>query len=119
MIGQPDAYEGLRISPDGRAVGVSRVQTASHDAGVAFVEFNRGITTHLGLGFWGAWSPDGERIAWSAGAGAPKVFAGPINRPTEREQLTHSPSSESVVDWSSDGQFILYAAQHNDATAAT
>src|SRR5262245_56858378 len=95
-IGQPDAYEGLRISPDGRAVGVSRVQTASHSAGVAFVEFNRGITTHFGPGFWGAWSPDGERIALSGGrgVGAPKIFAVPINHPTEREQLTHSPNSE-------------------------
>ena len=39
--------------------------------------------------------------------------------PNEREQLTHSPNSETVVDWSANGQFILFAAQPNDTAAAT
>jgi Tol biopolymer transport system component len=100
---------------------MSRVPTPSHAGGIAFIEFNRGITTHWGPGFWGAWSPDGERIAFSGGTGegAPKVFAAPINRRNEIEQLTHSPNTETVVDWATNGQFILYASQSNDSATAT
>jgi serine/threonine protein kinase len=118
-IGQQDAYETARISPDGTQVAVLR-PPSPNGGGIAIVEMSRGIATPMADGFWGAWSPDGRRIAFSVSpSGPPNVFTIPVDGHGEREQLTESPNSQVVLDWSRDGRYLLYAEQPNDPASAT
>ena len=119
MIGQPDAYEGVRISPDGTHIAVTRETTTSQSGRIALLEMGRGIATPLVFGFGFAWSADGQRIAyaWSP-SGAPNVYTMPTSGHGDRERLTDSQNSQNVVDWSADKRFILYAEQPNDIAAA-
>jgi serine/threonine-protein kinase len=118
-IGQPDAYETVRISPDGDHLAVWR-QSSSGTQGIAVLEMSRGIATPLVSGFWGAWSPDSQRIAIGASpSGPPNVFIIPTSGQGERLRLTESRNSQTVLDWSSDGRFILFAEQPNDVATAT
>jgi Tol biopolymer transport system component len=119
-IGPPDAYEGIRLSPDGTHIAVSRGATSSHSAGIAILEIARGIATPMVSGFWGSWSHDGQRIAYSTSpSGAPNLYTMSTSGNGERERLTQSPNSQSVIDWSPDEHFILYSEQPNDVAAAT
>jgi Tol biopolymer transport system component len=118
-IGPPDSYAGLRFSPNGKQLAVVRAASAAHPEGIALMDVARGIATPLVEAFWGAWSPGGERIAFTGGtsAGSPKVQLVAIDGAQKREQLTYSNGSEMVLDWSRDGRFILYWEQSNDLPA--
>ncbi len=119
-IGPPDSYIGFRISPDGARAAVTRAASTSHSGGVALLDMARGVATPLIAGFWGAWAPDGERIAYTGGTmpGSPKVQIVAINGTGKPEQLTTSEGSEVVLDWSADGRYILYFEGSNNLAAA-
>jgi serine/threonine protein kinase len=112
-IGQPAPYETASLSPDG-------TQVAVWQGGIAVIETSRGIATPVVGGWWGAWSPDGQRLAFTTGpSGPPNVFTIPVNGHGERERLTESPNTQIVLDWSRDGRFLIYAEQPNDPASAT
>ena len=119
-IGERDSYRGVRISPDGTRVAVFRDRTSAHSGGIAIVEIARGIATPVTKGFWGSWSPDGKRIVygWSL-SGPPNLYEASASGQGDPERLTNSQNSETVLDWSADGRFILYAENPNDVAAAT
>jgi hypothetical protein len=117
-IGAPDSYLGARISPDGTRVAVTRT-TASPNGAIALLELTRGIATPLVGGFWGAWAPDGQRIAFTtAPGGAPNVFTISTSGSGESQRLTKSSDSQNVQDWSADGRFILYLSHSNDISTS-
>jgi Tol biopolymer transport system component len=119
-IGQADAYNGMRISPDETRIAISYERTSSHSAGIASLETERGIATPLVTAFWGAWSPDGQRIAYSGSpSGAPNIYVIATTGHGDPERLTNSANTQIVVDWSPDGRFIIYAEQPNDVSAPT
>jgi len=112
-IGQQSAYVTASLSPDG-------TQVAVWQGGIAIIETSRGIATPLVSGWWGTWSPDGQRVAFGTGpSGPPNVFTIPVSGHGERERLTESPNTQRVLDWSRDGRFIVYAEQPNDPASAT
>ena len=119
-LGPPDSYVGLRFAPNGTRVALVRAASAAHGEGIALMDLARGFATPLIGAFWGAWSPDGESIAFSGGTirGAPKVQVLAIGGDRKREQLTQSTGSELVLDWSADGRFILYWERSNELPAA-
>jgi Tol biopolymer transport system component len=55
----------------------------------------------------------------SGTAGPPNVYSVAISGHAEPKRLTNSQSTEIVVDWSTDGRYILYAAQPNDIASVT
>ena len=70
-VGEPEAYGGLRISPDGKRVALTR------SADVWQIEFARGISTRVTFGGGvdtPLWSPDSQYIAYLKGA-PPNLFA--------------------------------------------
>jgi Tol biopolymer transport system component len=115
-IGPPDLYEGLRISPDGTRIAVSRASPVSGFTQLALMETTRGIATPLVSDSFGAvWSPDGRHVAYTGSpGGSPNVYARAVAGAGEPERLTNSQGSQGVHDWSSDGRFLLYNENVND-----
>jgi hypothetical protein len=115
-IGQPGEYEGLRISPDGQRVAVTR----SRD--VWQMEFARGIATRVtfagNAGPVAVWSPDGQRIANYKGA-PPNLFSHSANGTGDDQRLIESADSLRSQDWSPDGKSLLYLVNSNNLSSKT
>lgn len=58
-----------------------------------------------------AWSPDDKLLAFSSNRqnGVVDIFRQPSGIPQSEEVLLQSPLDKFVVDWSPDGQYLLYA----------
>jgi serine/threonine protein kinase len=121
LLGQPNAFLGSRISPDGTRVAV----TARGD--VWQMEFSRPILTRVTFAGGGGiadpnpiWSPDSQRIAFTKsvrGGGNPTLFVKSASGTGAEEHLLDSDDSLQALDWSPDGKFVLYAASSNDPSS--
>jgi dipeptidyl aminopeptidase/acylaminoacyl peptidase len=113
VLGQPEAYDALRISPDGKRVALER------DHNIWQIEFARAIPARVGFGeLLMIWSPDGRRVAYDKGA-PPNIFVQDIDSTRPEERLTESRDSQNPLDWSPDGRFLLYSSQSNDVSSRT
>ncbi len=110
MVGEPDLYRDLRISPDGKRLAVARgdppdvwIYDLIRGVGTRFT-FDQGVSELLPT-----WSPDGRRVAFSSdrgGRGA--IYIKESSGGAAEELLQQSSEPQRVTDWSPDGRFILY-----------
>jgi eukaryotic-like serine/threonine-protein kinase len=116
-VGQPDAYAGPRISPDGRRVAV-RLR-----GDIWQMELARGILTRVTFegGVVGdpLWSPDNQRIGLSKGRlpGNPTLFSKSASGTGTEDHLLDSRDSLQGQDWSPDGAVMLYSMASNDLSS--
>ncbi|HET9439544.1 MAG TPA: amidohydrolase family protein [Longimicrobiales bacterium] len=102
-------FSGLAITPDGKHIGMLAlgklwlIDRARRVRSVATVPVSAN-----GL----AWSPDGKRIAWSAGpTPAQDLWITELSTGKSR-RVSHSGGSDSRAAWSPDGRWIAFL--HND-----
>jgi eukaryotic-like serine/threonine-protein kinase len=119
VLDQPERYNALRISPDGKRVALQRIEPVPD---VWQIEFARGIPTRVtfsgGVSLGPIWSLDGERIVYSKGA-PPNLFSQTVNGVGSEERLIESHDSLFPLDWSLDGRFLLYQAGSNSLSLKT
>jgi eukaryotic-like serine/threonine-protein kinase len=113
-VGQPVEHAGLRISPDGKRVALTR------SGDVWQMEFARGIPTRVtfGGGFDPVWSPDSQRIAYWKGY-PPNLFSRSMNGTGTEQRLSESHDTLRTQDWSPDGRLLLYLVNSNDLSSKT
>jgi serine/threonine protein kinase/Tol biopolymer transport system component len=117
IVGGPDAFQptGIRLSPDGRTVGLFRTVNGNADAWL--LETTRGIfrrlTTDPAVDYFPIWSPDGSRTVFGSNrlAGAQDLYEKPIAGDAPETLLLATSEPKIPRDWSSDGRFILYQNQ--------
>ena len=120
QIGEPAAFTGMSISPDGRRLAVGILDGPGAEQDIWLYDPMSGRRTRLTSGdaSEGAftWSPDGQRIAFSS---PPTTPPGLILRSTDgsaRDQTVPLDANASAqsgwqpMDWSPDGRVILAAA---------
>jgi len=111
-LAQPGVYVGLRISPDGRRVALTRAE--GQDSDIWQVEIARGVPTRLtfgGLASAPVWSPDGRRIAYAVLTKRDRVVCQrSATGAGEEERLTDAPGNRVPIDWSPDGRFLLVSS---------
>jgi serine/threonine protein kinase len=112
-LGDQDASasgpRGLRISPDGRTVALTRDVQGNID--VWLMDVARGVlrrfTSDAASDGSAVWAPDSARIAFfSRRSGPQNIWVKRLDGVGE-VRLRESPENEVPVDWSSDGRFML------------
>jgi Tol biopolymer transport system component len=120
VVGQPDTFIGEpRISPDGKQIAV--INAPAGQGQVSIIEIDRGVVAPFAFRGSGgmsamAWARDGQSVAYSMGA-PPNLFVKSTDG-TER-RLTTTRTTQTVWDWSPDGQYLLYTALSNELSPTT
>jgi serine/threonine protein kinase len=115
-FGEPNGDSGVRLSPDG-------TRAAERDAGertrgdIWLLDFARGVRTRLtfrqNLGSSPVWSPDGSRIAFSAGDSIDTIYEKSASGAGEEKELLKKPGEiKEPTSWSPDGRFLLYTTEN-------
>jgi len=104
------------LSPDGTRAVFSRLDfAATNAADLWLLDFSRDTSARLTFGpsnnSNGAWSPDGNRIAFaSLRNGTSDIYQKLTNGTSEEELLLKSSENNYPSSWSRDGRFLLYTA---------
>jgi Tol biopolymer transport system component len=117
-IGQDDdAWVGLnaRLSPDGRAVALTRVVNGDTDLWILDTERGvpRPFTFEPGADALGVFSPDGRQIVYVSDRRADvwEMFVRPVDGTSREVNVLESAENIQTDDWTAHGQFILYSMQ--------
>jgi Tol biopolymer transport system component len=115
-IGEAALDTNPALSPDGKRLAVSRTGSSTSKRDVWTIDPLR--RTGSRLTFDPAdetnpvWSPDGSRIAFSSDRkGVRDLYVKPASGVGQEELLVQTSTSKSLLDWSPDGQTLLY---HSD-----
>src|SRR6185295_8903770 len=115
-VGQPDRWAITpELSPDGKHIAIARGPFGNRHIWV--VDAADGTATRITFGpifdDMPIWSGDGTQVAFESGRadGGSRLFAKKVSGTGSEELLFDSPTSAKIQDWSSDGQFLVYAAQ--------
>ena len=114
VLAASGAYRGLRLSPDGRRV-------VFNSSGALWqIELTRGIPAQVATrpSENPVWSPDSQRIVFQKG-GPANLFITWADGSRGEERLFESHDSNTPLDWSPDGNWLLYRRLSNDISAPT
>ena len=112
-VGRPGSFDqAIRLSPRADRVAVMRVMasaSASLNVDIWVIDLGRGVslplTTDTGVERSPTWSPDGERIVYSA-RGTLHVVS---SRGGTSSPLLDSAGQRIVTSWSPDGKYLLFS----------
>jgi Tol biopolymer transport system component/DNA-binding winged helix-turn-helix (wHTH) protein len=108
-LGEPALSAHFRLSPDGRRVVVTRINTGGTD--LWMLDVGRAVwsrfTSRPGINIYPVWSPDDRTIVFASDAPF-NLFRKDASGANSEQRLTHSPNPQFPMDWSRDGRFILY-----------
>ena len=112
VVGEVQEYLGLRRSPDGRTLVVTRAD-ASSGPDLWVLDVARGVSSRFTFDPWidiaPVWSPDGATIVFaSSRLGRFQLFRRPAAGGPGETHVLSSPASMYPDDWSPDGRFVVY-----------
>jgi Tol biopolymer transport system component len=103
------------LSPDGRQVAFARSVNGNQDIWLLTVESGdlTRFTFDAAIEFVPLWSPDGSRIVFSSNrSGVFDLYEKPASGAGEEQRLLATDLNKFAVDWSADGESLLYVANH-------
>jgi serine/threonine protein kinase/WD40 repeat protein len=114
-IGQPqDGIRHLALSPDSRRVAVSAAEGGNRDIWIHEVDrpLMTRLTQHEGTDLAPAWSPGGDRLAYSSdrnGEGDRDLFIIPADGSRDPIQILSAPKFRNyITDWSPDEKIVFF-----------
>jgi len=112
-IGDPGAYTGLRISPDGKRLLYVQIDPLGGKRDIWIRDLTSGQLSLLASilrPLSPVWSPDGKRVAYSGvKASEAVIYVKPANV-VGPEQVLWRPTDSFVysIDWTSDAKFLIF-----------
>jgi eukaryotic-like serine/threonine-protein kinase len=111
-FGQPGPDQDIVLSPDGTR-GAVRDAGAASPSDLWTLDFARGVRTRFtfrqNIGSDAVWSPDGSRIAFSAGLNRDTIYEKASSGAGDEQEMLKEPGKIHLpTNWSHDGRFLLY-----------
>jgi serine/threonine protein kinase len=112
-VGEADEHYGLRLSPDGKRVGVGIADARSGAGDIWIYDLPRNTRTrftfHPDQDDNFIWSPDGRQAAFFSwrGQDKPSLYLNKLGDVGDGESSL-APGFQIPTDWSWDGRFIIY-----------
>jgi eukaryotic-like serine/threonine-protein kinase len=121
IVGDPNTYVSVALSPSGAQalVDVGTVGAGLGSLDLWVIEFARGIshriTSNPAADRYPIWSPQGDRVAFSASRGgkALDLYARSFDSAGDDELLVKSDIDKAPTSWSRDGRYLLYNESGN------
>jgi len=112
-VGTTAADNGLRLSPDGKRLAVSRLDPQAGSADIWLIDLARNTPSRFTFDPANesapVWSPDGSRIVFASNRdGVANMYQRLSNGTGNDEALLKSTDPTGPHDWSPDGRFILF-----------
>jgi Tol biopolymer transport system component/predicted Ser/Thr protein kinase len=112
-IGPPGHYYHPALSPDGRTVAIARLDPRAATQDIWLIDADRGSPTRLtfdaGLDASPIWSPDGTRIVFASRRREKgDLYVKSLTETRPGELLLNLSVSIFPVDWSRDGNFVVF-----------
>jgi Tol biopolymer transport system component len=116
VVGGPNAYDGVWLSPDGTRAAVIQAELAESGLGnvdLWTMDVARGVmqrvTSHPGSDRFPVWSPKGDRLIFmSVRSDVADLYAIPSGGSAPEELLLKTDRAKIPTHWSSNGRFLLY-----------
>ena len=112
-LGAPAEYVDFSLSPDGRQLALSAVDTPGSHPDVRVLDLARGanrrLTTDEATDASPVWAPDGRRILFRANPrGVHDLYQTAANGSLSPSLLLHTDDAKYPTDWLPDGRGIVY-----------
>ena len=109
-VGEPIVnITGGRLSADGQTIAITRFQNGE---AIWLMDVARGTLSRFTDGNRPAWSPDGSWLAFnSTRDGFARVYRLRVGITEPAELLFKSTEAQNMVDWSADGEHIVFSSQ--------
>lgn len=110
----PDAYGNLAISPDGKYLAIDKTDESNDNTDAFIYDLARStfrrLTFDPGIDSAPVWSPDGGQVAFTSSRGRSfDIYVKPANGSQPERLLVPTSGVDSLpLDWSRDGQNLLY-----------
>jgi Tol biopolymer transport system component len=114
MFGEPLDQTALELSPDAARVAISVVDASRRTRDIWIHDLKRNVraryTFDAGEDWTSTWSPDGTRLAFSAGRPSPlDLYQQAANGSSREERLLGGGGNRYASSWSPDGRLIMYS----------
>jgi len=124
VVGKPDVYGNVFISPNGRLVSVDKTDMASLNTDVWTYELQRQsskrLTFDAAFDVAPIWSPDASRLLFSSNRQLNvDLYVKNSDGAQEEKAIVRDDGDKFATDWSRDGKHILYIRGHKDLWSVT
>jgi eukaryotic-like serine/threonine-protein kinase len=113
-IGEPDAFAGIALSPDGKRALTPMFDAAGRSGDIWVIDLTRGnksrVTFDPQSDGDAIWSPDGRRFVFASnrgGNGHTNLYIASPNGSGDDQRLLAVDADDVPTSWSRDGQYIL------------
>ena len=114
IIGEPDVYRDVAVSPDGKRLALTIVDPATAVANIWLHDLQRNVRTRFTFATSDrdnpVWSPDGKRIAYTGALADGDLFLKDVEGSAAEDLVYHGRAVRAPTGFSPDGKEILFTA---------
>ena len=113
LVGKPDVYGNVSLSPDGKSVAVDKTDTGNQNTDVWIYQLQgdtiKRVTFDPAIDSMPVWSPDASQLVFgSSRQNVFDLYLKNADGAQAEKPVEHADVDEYPNDWSRDGRYLLY-----------